>query len=349
MEPQQSQQTGQQPLESALTAAQIREKFSSLVLRFLNRLKLSGRSAHTIAAYRNDLSMFGRFLIETGHDPAATIGPLSDDWEAFLQGHGRHSAASQRRAQMSVRSFLHFLVENRVITGSSLLVKKSPKQPPADLFAIPESEFKKLLRILNTMAKKGDTKALRDLCLVLVLGKAGLKASEAASLGWQDLHLKPSGNGTLVVPTGEKSRIVPLDPICLKALLQFRELSFTSLRSGASSRDSVFFGYQNVTRQPVSKGMQRHGVKFIVYELCREHLGTSYNAESLRNHAILSFFKKGWDAERIAAVAGYSSLHSLDRFLTPNSTLAHFRRKGRSNRSAEANERTSDPSSHREL
>ena len=344
------------------------ERYNSLVLRFINRLKVSGRSAHTISAYRNDLSLFGRFLKDTGLDPtqpSSAGGSLTDHWVFFLETHGRHSPASMRRAQMSVRTFLHFLVESKTIIGSPLLISKSPKQPRSDLFCMPADDFRKLADQLGAMARKGDGKALRDLALVLVLGKAGLKASEAAALAWDDLSLPESGKGTLVVRSGEKSRIVPMETQTTRALRELRNRLTQSTGSipGSSQIDnlgqknesprprgeSVFFGFQNISRKPSQKAIQRHSIKFIIYELCQSFLNIAYNSESLRNHAILCWFKKGYDSERIADLAGYSSLQSLDRFLTPDLTLANFRRNRPSKQHAEKNERSGATQANRKL
>lgn len=339
------------------------ERYNSLVLRFLNRLKVSARSAHTIAAYRNDLNLFGRFLKDTGLDPtlpSVGSGLLVEHWVFFLETHGRHSPASMRRAQMSVRTFLHFLVESKTIIGSPLLISKSPKQPRSDLFCMPTEDFRRLADQLGALARKGDGKALRDLALVLVLGKAGLKASEAAALSWEDLALPESTKGTLIVRSGEKSRIVPIDLQTTRALRDLRgQGQAPKVKPGPGEnaknegpeqrRESVFFGFQNVSRKPSQKAIQRHSIKFIIYELCQAYFDIAYNSESLRNHAILCWFKKGYDTERIADLAGYSSLQSLDRFLTPDLTLANFRRKHSSKQDAEKNERRGATQANRKL
>ena len=60
--------------------------------------------------------------------------------------------------------------------------------------------------------------------------------------------------------------------------------------------------------------MHRHGIKFVVYEVCEEILGVPYNSESLRNHAIMKWLDQGLSVQKVADLAGYSSLNSLDRF-----------------------------------
>lgn len=296
------------------------ERLTPLFLRFLNRLKVNGRSAHTISAYRNDLNLFGAFLKSTRYDPSVGSPTMIEEWLHFLGTHGRHSQASQRRALMSIRTFLHFLIESRIIAGSPFLETRSPKQPRSELFCILPAHFRKLCTRLRKAASAGDEKAVRDLALVSVLGRCGLKASEAAGLTWKDVDWNPCGRGSLLVRTGTRIRIIPLDPESTRALTALRNLS------EHPDESSVFFGFQNITRRHNNKSMQRHGVKFIIYQLCEELLGIPYNSESLRNLAILNWLKKGWDIQKIADLAGYASLQSLERFAPQHSTLALFRR-----------------------
>ncbi|MBX9702833.1 MAG: site-specific integrase, partial [Silvanigrellaceae bacterium] len=127
-------------------------QLSFLLLRFLNQLKKTGRSANTIASYKRDLVLFCEFLVEKQIHPETYSFPLNDHWVHFLKENGRASAASQRRAQMSVRTFLHFLVRDKIISGSSLLEVKSPKQPTHGLLIISHHKFKHLCKTLKEEA-----------------------------------------------------------------------------------------------------------------------------------------------------------------------------------------------------
>jgi integrase/recombinase XerD len=302
------------------------EKLSTYLLRFLNRLKTSGKSSHTITAYRNDLSLFSEFLVEKRFDPRSHGVNLRDEWDHYLHAHGRNSQASVRRAFMSVRTFLHFLVAEGLIEGSPLLEVKSPKQPSHDLMRCLPAQFRALVVELKRRSGQGDEKAVRDLALILILGQAGLKASEAAQLSWGDVMTGGEGEGgTLRVP-GSGERLVPLAKDARDALEALRALR---LRLGleAGPRSKLFFGYLNVSRRTRTPSLHRHGIKFVVYEACEEILHIPYNSESLRNHAILRWLEQGLTAQRVADLAGYSSLHSLERFARADKALRKPRRR----------------------
>ncbi|MCA2959143.1 MAG: site-specific integrase [Silvanigrellales bacterium] len=302
------------------------DKLSTYLLRFLNRLKSSGKSSHTISAYRNDLNLFSEFLLEKGFDPRSHGVNLQEEWDHFLHANGRNSPASVRRAFMSVRTFLHFLISEGYIDGSPLLEVKSPKQPSHDLMRCLPAQFRSLANELHKRAGEGDEKAVRDLALVLVLGLCGLKASEAAQVCWADVMTGGEGEGgTLRVP-GAGERLVPLSRDTRDALVALKDLR-ARLDLDDGPRSKLFFGYLNVSRRTRTPSLHRHGIKFVVYETCEEILRIPYNSESLRNHAILRWLDQGLTAQRVADLAGYSSLHSLERFARADKALRKPRRK----------------------
>ena len=310
------------------------EKLSQLTLRFLNRLKSQARSPHTLAAYRNDLGLFGLFLLENQYPLDSFSTNLKEEWEHYLRSHGRNSPASLRRALMSVRTFLHFLVAEKVINSSPLLESKSPEQPKVSLLQCTSQQFEQLCETLQKQTQEllmgcsEDEKPLRDLVLVLALGECGLKATEATQMCWKDVHFNDTAQtGSLIVP-GEKSRTVPFSQRSHFAFGNLKKVR-AKLSLGTQLEDPVLFGYINVSRSVRSDKLHRHGVKFVVYELTEKVLGTPYNSESLRNHAILRWVEQGLSLQQVADLAGYSSLASLDRFETSESKKRNPRRKSR--------------------
>lgn len=295
-------------------------KLSPLLIRFLNQLKKTGKSINTISAYRNDLSLFCEFLIEKQISPDNYSYPAQENWLHFLKENGRNSQSSVRRAQMSVRTFIHFLVAEKIILNSPFLDMKSPKQPAPALLTVTHEKFLTLCRTLKQLALNKDEKAVRDWTLILILGECGLKASEASNLTWGDVWpeledptTETSIAGCLKV-TGNNERLVPYNLEVARALAMLKETR-EQMSLSTCLESKLFFGYLNVSRKTRTNFLHRHGIKFVVYEVCTEILGVPYNSESLRNHAILRWLAKGMDNEKVADLAGYSSLNSLERFL----------------------------------
>lgn len=289
--------------------------WQQVLLRFINRLKYNKKSSHTIAAYRNDISLFIHFLATTGFKPDDFGSDIGAQWQHFLSVQGRRSEASVRRAQMSVRSFLRYLVEEKMIEGSPLIESKSPRQPKHSLCVISETHFQSLAKQLKARALRGDEKSIRDWALVLILGELGLKASEVCALSWGDVVWdEKSKQGGIITVRGTAERILTFSKSTSISLTLLKNLR-RSLGLGVTYQDKLFFGYLNITRRTRTPDIQRHGVKFIIYEVCNEFLNSPYHAESLRGRAVLSWIEKGYTSEKIAEFAGYSSIHSLDRFV----------------------------------
>lgn len=293
------------------------DKLTPLLLRFLNRLKQTGKSVHTISAYRNDLSTFCQFLVAEQIDPRDFQSHFQERWIAYLGSRGRKSQASIRRALMSVRTFLHFLIKEKIIERSPMLETKSPKQPAHDLLTVRPEHYFQLVNTLNANEFVKDPKAIRDLALIQLLGECGLKASEASQMKWCDLMFETDPReqeSTLTIRiSGQNNRMVKANHDIALTLWRLREARL-QLNLPINPNDKLFFGFLNVSRRLKSDGLHRHGVKFVIYEVCEEILGIPYNSESLRNHAIMRWLDFGLSSQQVAQLAGYSSLNSLERF-----------------------------------
>jgi integrase/recombinase XerD len=315
------------------------DKLAPLLLRFLNRLKQTGKSVHTISAYRNDLSIFCHFLADEKIDPRDFQSQFQERWVHFLARHGRKSPASVRRALMSSRTFLHFLIKEKIIERSPLLEAKSPKQPAHDLLTVKPEHYFQLGHTLAKGSELNDPKAIRDLALIRLLGECGLKASEAAQMKWSDIHFEghPDGEPQTVSLriAGQNERLVKADKPVADALGRLRKARL-QLSLSAGPDDKLFFGFLNVSRKLKSGALHRHGVKFVVYEVCGEILNIPYNSESLRNHAILRWLDLGLNNQQVAQLAGYSSLNSLERFRTKTKSQRRPQRRIKKNIQGEA-------------
>jgi len=290
------------------------EKLPSLLLRFLNNLKRTGRSSNTLTAYRNDLGLFINFVTTTGIQ--LEEHRMQEEWLHHLNLKGRKSLASVRRALMSVRTFLHFLCQEKIIAHSPFLEVKSPQQPKHQLLIVQDQHFETLKKTLWQQIEENTSNpsyplAVRNLALLLILGECGLKASETGALTWANVLLL-TDTGTVTVP-GRSGRTLPMSLECTKALMLVQQVRGL-LGFSCHPDNSVFFNCRQISHSPYSDTLYRHGIKAAVYEMCHTILGIPHNAEGLRNFAILKRIEQGLPPDHIAQWAGYSSLNSLERF-----------------------------------
>jgi len=186
------------------------EELRNEAQEFKYYLKSTGKSSHTLLAYQNDLKLFLSFLEEEKRDLTDWSSQNIEYWQYYLQQKGRKSLASQRRAMMTCRSFVNFLIQKKRVEHSPFNETKSPIQPKHDLLMIPEEKYQELLKECEKRWQETqDEKFLRDGTLVAILGECGLKASEVASLKWKDLWLPSQKEGRLLI-SGKNERTLKI-------------------------------------------------------------------------------------------------------------------------------------------
>ncbi len=298
---------------SSSKALETRDSSGMLLLRFQNDLKKTGKSAHTVAAYRKDVQFFLEFCKINNIKIGEFSADFPEHWKSFLSEKGRVSQSGIRRSLMSIRTFTRFLISTKQITHSGILEIKSPKQPSHDLLILPAKKIKLLLKTLKNQSKTGDSKAIRDYTIVLLLCQYGLKVTELCDLVWGDLLPVFSHPQYVLRVKGEKERLLYTDASTFHAL-ELLKAARISLGLSTQAEDSLWFGFQSQARfiQPVP--LKRHSVKFILYELTHTILGFPYNAESMRNSCIRNWLESGMSKEKTAQLAGLNTVFSLDRF-----------------------------------
>jgi integrase/recombinase XerD len=243
----------------------------SEVSAFLDFLRLEcGASENTLAAYRRDLAKFDAFLSREGAASAAGIRPVHVT--RFLRDEmvrGR-SAASAARYLAAVRSFLRFLVAEKMLPVSAAENIESPslwRRLPVVLSA---DEVGKLLA-----APEGESAmALRDRAMLEVLYATGARASEVVGLARDGVDL--AVRYARVFGKGRKERIVPLGRHAIGAVRAYLERArprltksrdcgrlFVSRTGGPLGRERLWVIVRNCARtagidKPVGPHTLRH-------------------------------------------------------------------------------------------
>ena len=100
--------------------------------KFLNTLAASkGYSGNTIAAYRNDMEQFAQFLYgrQANSTELAEVTPeLIEAYIANLQqGNQKYAPSTVARKVSVVKSFFHFLAEQKIIPSDPAAKLNAPK------------------------------------------------------------------------------------------------------------------------------------------------------------------------------------------------------------------------------
>ncbi|WP_378946905.1 tyrosine recombinase XerC [Mesorhizobium sp. ANAO-SY3R2] len=184
-------------------------------------------SALTVDAYERDTRQFLQFL--TGHCGGPPgIADISDLRPADLRGFlatRRADGAGPRtlgRGLAGVRSLLRFLERQGLVNAAGSAALRAPKQPkslPKPLTAV---DAKRVVSAREQLAEKPWIAARNAAVLTLLYG-SGLRISEA--LGLTGADLASSADTVLrVAGKGGKTRLVPVLPVALQAVAEYRKL-----------------------------------------------------------------------------------------------------------------------------
>lgn len=197
-----------------------------------------GLSANTIAAYTRDVEDLLHFLVERGRRSFHEVTPrdLSDHLAALKTGR-KLSASSVTRHLATIRVLFKFLViSERISENPSAHIDRPTRWKRLPRVLSP-NQAKRLVE--STLPRRGAglgssagaaaapskpgiaarnalDLSLRDRALLELLYSCGIRASEAATLGMDDV--KPALGAVLVTGKGNRQRLVPIGKPALAAV-----------------------------------------------------------------------------------------------------------------------------------
>ncbi|MBM3644334.1 MAG: tyrosine recombinase XerC [Alphaproteobacteria bacterium] len=296
-------------------------------------------AGHTLVAYDHDVAGFLDFMARYlgGPPDLAGLGRLKPaEFRAWLAERGRIGMArsSTARAFSSVRSFFAFLDKRGLAHNASIGTVATPRLPHAVPKALAERDMTEFLDAAEKPRRAPPVPRepwvdLRDWAVLLLLYGAGLRIGEALGLSRAEIEaLLDSGQDTLrVVGKGGKTRLVPLLPQALTALIAYRE---ACPRLKALPADHPFFlGARGGALDPAI-------VQKRVREL-RDALGlpATVTPHAFRHSFATHLLAAGGDLRTIQELLGHASLSTTQRYTDVDTArlaavynAAHPRAKG---------------------
>lgn len=182
---------------------------------YLTVLRQEGKSAHTVEAYRRDLSQLERLLMlrpsENGEDVRR------GDFLAALKKLSQRNLSERSMARkLSVwRQYCGWLVQRGLMAADPTANLKAPKPPQR----LPKAVQQEPLNHLLNQGCGENALALRDRAVFELLYGSGLRLSEVCSLNLHDVL--PDEGWVGVTGKGGKRRRVPLVRKSIDALLDY--------------------------------------------------------------------------------------------------------------------------------
>ena len=267
-----------------------------LIEQFLDAIWMErGLSENTLAAYRNDLSGFARWLTTQQH--VELLNVERDQVQAYLAHRisARASPRSTARLLSTLRRFYAWLRrENRISEDPTALIE-APKLGRPLPKTLTESEVEALLAAPNVETLLG----LRDRTMLEVLYASGLRVSELVNLSATQVNLQ---QGVIrVTGKGNKERLVPLGDEAVSWLERYLREARNSLLNGHPC-DALFVTQRReaMTRQAFWYMIKRHAHKAGINKDLSPHTLRHAFATHLLNH--------GADLRVVQMLLGHSDL-----------------------------------------
>ena len=187
----------------------------ALIATYLARCAVEGKSPNTIAAYRETLTRFQRYL----HADGAPLDPdrlRPDHVIAYLARFAAHRPATRHRYFREVRCFWNWLRAAGYTASDPFRGLRNVRLPQTIVPPLAPAEIGRLLACCDHRTLVGR----RDRAILLTLLDTGVRCSEAAHLDLADCRL-PERRLLVRQGKGGKDRIVPFADRCATALAAY--------------------------------------------------------------------------------------------------------------------------------
>ena len=267
-----------------------------LIEQFLDAIWMErGLSENTLAAYRNDLNGYARWLASQHQSDLTAVG--RDDVQTYLAKRvaAKASPRSTARLLSTLRRFYAWLRrENRISEDPTALIE-APKLGRPLPKTLTEPEVEALLAAPDTQTLLG----LRDRAMLEVLYASGLRVSELVGLKIMQLNLQ---QGVIrVTGKGNKERLVPLGDEAVSWLQRYIQEARIVLLNGQTC-DALFVTQRReaMTRQAFWYMIKRHAQSAGIERALSPHTLRHAFATHLLNH--------GADLRVVQMLLGHSDL-----------------------------------------
>jgi len=261
---------------------------------FIDALWLEeGLSRNTLAAYRRDLALYQKWLLQRG-------GQLHATTEADLHGYfaARHSvtkATSANRRLTVFKRYFRWALRERLIDADPTLRLQSAKQPLRVPKTLTEAQVEALLEAPDTDTPLG----LRDRTMLEVLYASGLRVSEL--VGLKTFNVGMNEGVVRVLGKGSKERLVPFGQVARDWIVRYLAEARADILAGQQTDD--FF----VTAR--GQGMTRA----MFWVLVKKHAHTAGITAPLSPHTLRHAFathllNHGADLRAVQMLLGHADI-----------------------------------------
>jgi integrase/recombinase XerD len=278
--------------------------------KFLDFLAVEqGYSENTIAAYRNDLSQFARFLAKMD-PPTASWAEVGKDniinYILHLKDR-EYTSSTVARKVAAIKSFFHFLAADGVIEDDPTVTLDSPKVKKR----LPKALSHDLVsRLLEEASKSSKPKGQRDKALLELLYATGMRVSELVLLNIDDVNLASAN--VRCFGKGAKERIIPVYDRAVHALEEYLQKGRPRLMKDPNEK-ALFLNHRG-------KRLTRQGLWLIIKRYADElGMGSEVTPHTLRHSFATHMLSGGAGLREVQKLLGHANISTTQVYTHVNS------------------------------
>jgi len=281
------------------------------VQEYLSYLQaVRGVSPRTLAAYRDDLSLFVNYCNNHEIDPVQAVPYQVQSFIAELSAE-RAAPSSVNRRLSSIRGFYRWLVRfgKRADNPCDTLRNvKAPQGLPSVLWEDEMAAFAELPEKQKILWPE------RDKAIIMVMYSAGLRISELVSLSIN--MIIGDREGARIIGKGGKERIVFFSDEARAALVDYLPQRMAKIRdAGIHAADMYGALFISEKGRPLSVP----GVRWIIGQYANvSDLGKNIHPHSLRHSFATHLVNAGCDVRVVQEMLGHASLSTTQRYAHVN-------------------------------
>ncbi|MEK7550268.1 MAG: tyrosine-type recombinase/integrase [Patescibacteria group bacterium] len=263
----------------------------NLLPKFMESLKVKGRSPATILAYKSDLDQLVEFLIEKEKVLPEQVRP--GDLDSFRDTllADKYTPKSVSRKLNAIKTFFRWMIDQNLITSDHSASVAHPKI---------ESSLPKFLSQLEYRALRDVSRSDNRISAIIeLILQSGLRISEVASLkiaGIKDGQLKIDAYAT------QAERNIPLNGPAKD-----------SLNIYLTNRPKVDSPYVFVSKN--GKPLAVRNIRASITRYMQKAELPSYSVNDLRTTFMVENLKNGVDLILLSQVSGHKRLSTTERYL----------------------------------
>jgi len=263
----------------------------SLLPKFIESLKVKGRSPSTVIAYRADLEQLVNFLL--GKNKPLLEQVLSSDLESFRDTllAEKYTPKSVSRKLNAVKTFFRWLVAESITSSDASATVSHPKIESSMPKFLSQIEYRALRDVVRS-----DTRIAAMIELIL---QTGMRISEVANLKTADVKeasIKVEAYAT------QAERTIPLNKPAKDALD-----SYLTLRPKIES----VYVFISKTGKPLAV----RNIRAAIDRYMQKAEVPNYSVNDLRTTFIIENIKAGVDLVLLSQVSGHKRLSTTERYL----------------------------------